>query len=160
MNERTTRQAETVAERPPRRKESETYVKLAVSVVVRREDDRFLMIERARGRFAQGYWTPITGRLEPGESLAEAARREVREETGLQVEVGPELGRSLTEAPPGLEDPGFELVWFEARVVGPLVLSLEPSEVAEARWTTLEEALLLEPMFPGTRRSLSEWAGR
>lgn len=35
------------------------------------------------------FWTPPGGGVEFGESLAEAVRREVREETGLDAEVGP-----------------------------------------------------------------------
>ncbi len=129
-------------------------MKLAVSVLVRRADGKFLVIERARGTFAEGYWTPVTGRVEPGEAPSAAARREVLEETGLEVEVGGELGRTPTEAPPGLANPGYELVWFEARVVGgDLVLAAD--EVASARWLSLDEALALEPMFETTRRFLS-----
>src|SRR2546423_10842594 len=85
-------------------------MKLAVCVIVRREDGRFLFIERAAGKLAAGYWTPVTGRLEAGETLAEAARREVREETGLECSIGAELGRTKTDAPPGQEAPPFLLV--------------------------------------------------
>ncbi|WP_412061399.1 NUDIX domain-containing protein [Rubrivirga sp. IMCC45206] len=35
------------------------------------------------------FWTPPGGGVEVGESLAEAVRREVKEETGLDVTVGP-----------------------------------------------------------------------
>ena len=37
----------------------------------------------------QGEWSLPGGQLELGESLVEGVRREVREETGLDVEVGP-----------------------------------------------------------------------
>jgi len=36
-----------------------------------------------------GKWSTVGGGVEPGESPAEAAKREVREETGLEIEVGP-----------------------------------------------------------------------
>ena len=36
-------------------------------------------------------WTFAKGKLEPGESFREAARREVLEETGFEVEIGDEL---------------------------------------------------------------------
>ena len=39
-----------------------------------------------------GVWLPPKGHVDPGETLAEAARREVREETGLEAEAGPPLG--------------------------------------------------------------------
>jgi ADP-ribose pyrophosphatase YjhB (NUDIX family) len=45
-----------------------------------------LLVERA-GRPLQGYWSLPGGLLESGETLEQAVRREVREETGLRVEV-------------------------------------------------------------------------
>ncbi len=45
----------------------------------------------------QGLWRLPKGRVEPGESLEETARRETAEETGLQVEVGPQIARSSYE---------------------------------------------------------------
>jgi 8-oxo-dGTP diphosphatase len=45
-------------------------------------DDRLLLIRRGRGP-AQGYWSIPGGRVEWGETLAEAVVREVAEETGL-----------------------------------------------------------------------------
>lgn len=42
-----------------------------------------LLLERAD---APGYWQSVTGSQEPGETLAETARRELAEETGLDAE--------------------------------------------------------------------------
>ncbi len=58
----------------------------AVGVVVVREDGRVLLARRANPP-AQGLWSLPGGRIELGETVAEAARREVREECG--VECGP-----------------------------------------------------------------------
>jgi 8-oxo-dGTP pyrophosphatase MutT (NUDIX family) len=46
-------------------------------------------------------WTFIAGEIEPGESPADAGIREVEEETGLQVEAGPEIGRRVHPATGG-----------------------------------------------------------
>jgi 8-oxo-dGTP diphosphatase len=46
-------------------------------------------------RPAYGDWTFPKGKLEPGESWQEAARRELAEETGLRVELAGEVGRTF-----------------------------------------------------------------
>ena len=54
------------------------------------ENDRLLMVNHRRaGRY--DFWVPPGGGVVGTETLEEAAVREVREETGLEVEVGPLL---------------------------------------------------------------------
>jgi 8-oxo-dGTP diphosphatase len=54
---------------------------------VRDADGRLLLVLRAHEP-AQGTWSLPGGRLEPGETAVQAAKREVREETGLLVDIG------------------------------------------------------------------------
>ena len=48
-------------------------------------EDKYLLIRKAKGKFGEGFWNAPGGKVEPGESKEEAARREVLEETGLSV---------------------------------------------------------------------------
>jgi len=49
------------------------------------EDGKLLLVERAKEPL-QGYWSLPGGIVEAGEKLEDAIRREVLEETGLEVE--------------------------------------------------------------------------
>ena len=59
---------------------------VAVGAIVIHQD-RVLLVQRGKPP-GVGLWTVPGGRLEPNETLAQAVAREVREETGLVVEVG------------------------------------------------------------------------
>ena len=48
-------------------------------------DPEILLIRRAPDRMYPGLWQCVTGKLEPGERIADAALREVAEETGLRA---------------------------------------------------------------------------
>lgn len=60
-------------------------IEVSVGAVVFR-DDEVLVIKRGRAPFA-GHWSIPGGKVEYGERLQDAVRREVREETGLEIEV-------------------------------------------------------------------------
>lgn len=64
---------------------------VGAGAVVRDGDGRLLVVQRGRAP-ARGRWSLPGGRVEAGETAADAAVREVREETGLHVEVTSFLG--------------------------------------------------------------------
>jgi ADP-ribose pyrophosphatase YjhB (NUDIX family) len=60
---------------------------VAVGAFVFDPEGRVLLVERGSPP-GEGLWSVPGGKLEPGETLVQAVAREVREETGLVVEVG------------------------------------------------------------------------
>jgi 8-oxo-dGTP diphosphatase len=62
---------------------SPSWPRCGASAVIFRGDD-VLLVERAKGGFA-GHWSLPGGHIEPGERAIDAARREVREETGVEA---------------------------------------------------------------------------
>jgi len=95
-------------------------------------DDRLLMVRRGRGP-AQGRWSIPGGRVELGETLAEAVVRELREETGLDGVCGEFLGWVERIG----ADHHFVILDFSVVALedGPLVAG---DDAAEATWVPLQ----------------------
>jgi len=95
-------------------------------------------------------WTFIAGEVEPGEQPEDAAVREVKEETGLEVRAGQVIGERDHPAT------GRHMIYLSAAPVrGTDVFVGDEAELAEVRWVSLAEAdELLPGMFGPAREYL------
>jgi 8-oxo-dGTP pyrophosphatase MutT (NUDIX family) len=116
----------------------------AGGVVVRTVRGRIMLAAiRPRGKKA-GVWALPKGNIDPGESPAETAVREVLEETGIEARLVEKLGdvRYVYTRPGGQRI--FKVVsFFLLRAGRGRIGEIDESmriEVAEARWLPLEEA--------------------
>lgn len=66
--------------------EARRPVDVAVGVLIDR-DGRFLLCSRPQGKVYAGYWEFPGGKLEPGETVAQALARELHEELGITIGV-------------------------------------------------------------------------
>ncbi len=114
-------------------------------------------------RHARGEWIMPKGHLEPGEEPEQAALREVREETGLEVRVVAPLGETSyayrRKGEQALRPK--RVIWYLMRPLTPRDrLRLAPEEgLQEAEWLGWEEARE-RLTWSGDRRILqraSEW---
>ncbi|MDX9865374.1 MAG: NUDIX domain-containing protein [Anaerolineaceae bacterium] len=119
---------------------------------------RILIIRRRDN----GMWCQPGGHIEPGESVAEACAREVREETGLEVEVLRLVGiysdpHRVAEYADGNRFHAIVLS-FEARMIGG---SLHDSdESSEMGFFTPEEIKQMDYMMPLYERIMDAFARR
>lgn len=84
------------------------------------------------------YYTLPGGAVEPGETLEEAAIREVKEETGFDVEINGVF--SVSEA--FFEDRGHHVIFFTFRgkiIGGEMNISM-PEEIEEITWMDSQKA--------------------
>lgn len=114
-----------------------------VKVVVLDQRDRVLLLHRKSDD--QGWWQPVTGTVEPGETVDSAAARETFEETGQQsVPVSLGLTQSFLIDPSLVKEqaaPVFAreqayMAWVNSE--GPI--RLDPEEHDRFGWFTLAEA--------------------
>ena len=134
------------------------------------DDDRLLLVRRGHGP-AAGTWALPGGRVEVGETLAEAVVRELREETSIEGVCGPLVGvvellpteGLVAEGPSGSgfhdEEPGKTPGHF--LILGYAVSILESTEpvagddAAEARWVDLGDVAELR-LAPGLAEFLHD----
>jgi 8-oxo-dGTP diphosphatase len=94
---------------------------------------KVLVCKRAAARPHAGKWEFPGGKVEPGETLAEALRRELREELGIMAEIGEELWRTRHRYPERepVDVHFLAVMAFSGEVGG-------DDHFAEVRWQALE----------------------
>lgn len=104
---------------------------------------RALLVRRATQPL-KGEWSVPGGVLELGEKLHDGARREVLEETGLQVEPGPvlEVFDSIFKDQQGRTQYHYVLIDYLCRVIGGEACA--GSDVSAVKWVREDELAALE----------------
>jgi 8-oxo-dGTP diphosphatase len=116
--------------------------KIHVVAAIIERDGRYLLGKRSlHKRGAPGFWCPICGRIEAGESQAQAVVREVREETGLSVRALNKVAECDTH------DGGAVMHWWRVELLDDAPARLANDEHSELAWVSPEEMQALQPVF-------------
>jgi NAD+ diphosphatase len=115
----------------------------AIIVVVERGDAILL----GQGRGFGGMYSALAGFAEPGETLEETVRREVREEVGVEVDLVRYFGSQPWPFPHSLMI-GFFATWLSGEI------RMDGEEIVDARWFTAGDLLSI------ARRLIDDWVSR
>ncbi|MCI1192966.1 NUDIX domain-containing protein [Calidifontimicrobium sp. SYSU G02091] len=132
--------------RPPRRQgdvgppPTRRPVDVAVGVLID-TDGRFLLTSRPAGKVYAGYWEFPGGKLEPGESVEQALRRELHEELGITIGAVQPWRQELVDYPHALVRLHFCKVFAWTG-------TFEMREGQRMAWQTLP--VEVRPVLPGT----------
>jgi 8-oxo-dGTP diphosphatase len=113
---------------------------VAVGAVIL-DGDRVLLVQRGQEPL-KGEWSLPGGAVELGETLEEALVREVREETSLDVAVGPmvEVFDSIRRDAGGRAEYHYIIIDYACRVrAGTPTAAVCGSDAADVRWVPLPE---------------------
>jgi 8-oxo-dGTP diphosphatase len=115
---------------PQVRYKKEHIVTSVVAVII--DDEQRVLLTRRNVAPFKDMWVMPGGKIDLGEPILRALHREVREEVGLEVEVGG-LVDVFEHLSPGEENDHFIILYYRCR---PLYCEIRhnQTEVAEARW--------------------------
>lgn len=135
-------------ERPREGGADRQVVDVAVGVLIR-SDGNFLLTSRPPGKVYEGYWEFPGGKLEAGESVEQALRRELQEEIGITIGAVQPWKIEMVDYPHALVRLNFCKV-FE------WTGELHMHEGQSFAWQSLP--VTVEPVLPGTLPVLAWFA--
>jgi NAD+ diphosphatase len=130
-----------------------TYPRLAPAVIVRvdrlTENGPRILLARNH-RFPAGFYSVLAGFVEPGETLEECVRREIKEEVGIDVKNIRYFGSQPWPFPHSLM-----IAYTAVYAGGDLVL--EPEEIDEAEWFAADNLPQIPPPMSISRRLIDDF---
>jgi 8-oxo-dGTP diphosphatase len=124
--------------------------KVAVGTVIRADDERVVLVRRAIEP-GYGLWVFPGGYVDRGEQILDAALREAREESGLDIRID----RLLNVYSYGGVAP--IIIVYAATIVGGALCT--DDECLEARWFARDEIPWSQLAFRSTREALEDYFG-
>lgn len=124
------------------------FPRISPAVIVLVERNGKALLARS-GRFPEELYSVIAGFVEPGETLEETVKREVKEETGIDVKNIRYFGSQPWPFPDSL------MIGFTARYAGGEI-NIDGDEILDARWFSPDQF----PTIPGKisiARALIDW---
>ena len=107
------------------------WSRVVAGCVVRDDEGRYLLVQEKQPK-VYGLWNIPAGHVDKGESIKDAAIREVKEETGYDVELGDKIDVYHDE----VEEPVRHA--FLAKVIGGTMLA-QPDEILDVNWFNYNE---------------------
>ena len=94
--------------------------------------DKFLIAQRNLKKAQGGLWEFPGGKLEVGETAAEALKREIKEEFNADIEVDEFVGENIHHYP----EKDIKLMFYKARLIGENIEALEHEDF---KWITKDD---------------------
>ncbi|MDR3558194.1 MAG: NUDIX hydrolase [Candidatus Pacebacteria bacterium] len=112
-------------------------LQVGVKAFLKNEDGKYLLLKRSSEKYkgTKGSWDIVGGRIEPGTRLLENLKREVKEETGLEIISEPQL-LDAQDIILGADRHVVRLT-YTAQTKGEPILDI--SENIEYKWMTIAE---------------------
>jgi len=102
------------------------------------KDGKYLLVQEAQQK-AYGKWNIPAGHLDPNETIFDGAKREIKEESGFNVELTGvcQIGNQK------LTNDTFVSVVFSTKIVSGEI-KFDPNELLDVKWFTYEEILAMK----------------